>query len=115
MSTGLVLLHLSFAVPAALALHLRFLAAPGGPSWGGKMPASRGFGLPAGVGALANVLTVVFGLLALVFYDLPVALPVTAGNMNHACAVIGVMGLLSVANWFGHANRRYRGPRLGEN
>lgn len=31
---------------------------------------------------------------------------------DYACAVIGVMGLLSLANWFGYATRKYQGPRM---
>jgi len=86
------------------------------------------------VGYVANILTIILGLLALVFYDLPAELPVTAGNMSkfvvsngcsgsreltrpphikdYACALFGVCTLLAVVNWFCHAKKHYHGPRL---
>lgn len=107
-STGIILQQLSFAFPAALMLYRR---AKG--TLEEVMPQAKiGFKLRFGVGPVANVLTIVMALLALVFYDLPVVLPVTVGNMNYACAVIGVMGLLALANWFGYATRKYQGPRM---
>lgn len=107
-STGIILQQLSFAFPAALMLYRR---AKG--TLEEVMPSAKtGFKLRYGVGPVANVLTMVMALLALVFYDLPVILPVTVGNMNYSCAVIGVMGLLALANWFGYATRKYQGPRM---
>lgn len=77
-STGLILQQASFAFPAALMLYRR-----GTGTLGQVMPASKvSFRLPMGVGPLANVLTIVLALVALVFYDFPVDLPVTAANMS---------------------------------
>ncbi|KAF4781691.1 hypothetical protein HER10_EVM0002060 [Colletotrichum scovillei] len=107
-ATGLILQQVSFAFPAALALYHR---SQGGTAFRRVLP-RRKFSMPPLIGAAANILTIVLGLLALVFYDFPVVMPVSASNMNYACVVLGVMGLFSVANWFGYANKRYRGPRL---
>ncbi|KAK1691140.1 amino acid/polyamine transporter I [Colletotrichum godetiae] len=107
-ATGLILQQVSFSFPAALALYHRF---KGAAAFRRVLP-RRSFKIPLVVGAVANILTIVLGLLALVFYDFPVVMPVSALNMNYACVVLGVMGLFSVANWFGYANKRYRGPRL---
>lgn len=127
-STGIILQQLSFAFPAALMLYRR---AKG--TLEEVMPSSKtGFKLRFGIGPVVNVLTIIMALLALVFYDLPVVLPVTVGNMSkipsspvpfhdhladhhvadYSCAVIGVMGLLALANWFGYATRKYQGPRM---
>lgn len=78
-STGLILQQLSFAFPAVLMLHLRFV---GGATLEEKLPSSRTFKLPFGIGLVANILTICLALLALIFYDFPVVLPVTASNMS---------------------------------
>lgn len=85
-STGIILQQISFAFPAALMLYRR---AKG--TLDEVMPQSKvGFKLRFGVGPIANVLTVVMALLALVFYDLPVVLPVTVGNMSKTYPLVYV-------------------------
>lgn len=84
--------------------------------------------MPPILGWAANVTTVSFAILVLIFYDFPTILPVKGSNMSkynrllssylsltcldYACAVIGVMALFIAINWFGHAAKRFRGPRL---
>lgn len=72
-ATGLILLQISFAFPAALLLwrkrSVRFL------------PKNRPFRLGP-FGWVANVLTIVFAVVALIFYSLPTVLPVTSSNMS---------------------------------
>ncbi|KAF4832464.1 Choline transport protein [Colletotrichum tropicale] len=108
-ATGLILQQVSFSFPAALALYHRF---KGAAAFERVLPRCK-FRLPQPVGVVANVLTIALGLIALIFYDFPVVMPVTASNMNYASVVIGVMGLFAIGNWFGYANGRYKGPRLG--
>ncbi|EMD96775.1 hypothetical protein COCC4DRAFT_62273 [Bipolaris maydis ATCC 48331] len=102
--TGLILQLVTFAFPAALLLLTgrpkRFL------------PPTRTFGLPSAFGWVANVFTVAFALFCLVFYCFPPARPVTASNMNYAPAVLVVIGIFIVANWFLHARKHYHGPQL---
>ncbi|KZL87436.1 choline transport [Colletotrichum incanum] len=107
-ATGLILQQVSFAFPAALALYHR---SKGREAFERVLPRRR-FKIPSVVGFIANFLTIVLGIVALLFYDFPVVMPVSASNMNYAVVVIGVMGVFSVANWFGYANSRYKGPRL---
>ncbi|KAF4868981.1 Choline transport protein [Colletotrichum siamense] len=107
-ATGLILQQVSFSFPAALALYHRF---KGAAAFERVLPRCK-FRLPQLVGVVANVLTIALGLIALIFYDFPVVIPATASNMNYASVVIGVMGLFAIGNWFGYANRRYKGPRL---
>lgn len=86
-STGIILQQLSFAFPAALMLYRRAT----GTLSEVLPPAKVEFKLRFGTGLVANVLTIVMALLALVFYDLPVVLPVTVGNMskNHlSCSIL---------------------------
>lgn len=101
--TSLILMHLSFAFPIALLMFRRRSSA--------VLPSRRSFRLGA-FGWVTNVLTLVMALLVLIFYNFPFVLPVTAGNMNYACVVLGVMAAFSVANWYGYARRRYQGPRI---
>ncbi|KAH7165667.1 amino acid/polyamine transporter I [Dactylonectria macrodidyma] len=102
-STGLILLQVSFAFPAALLLwrkrSVRFL------------PKNRPFRLGP-FGWVVNFLAIVFAFVALIFYSLPTVLPVTSSNMNYACAVIGVMLIFGLINWFGYASKHYRGPSM---
>ncbi|KAF7560390.1 hypothetical protein G7046_g3750 [Stylonectria norvegica] len=87
-STGLILQQVSFAIPAGLLMwrkrSVRFL------------PKERSFRLGP-FGWIANGLTVFLAVVALIFYCFPPGLPVTGGNMNYACVVIGVMFLFAVA------------------
>ncbi|KAF3762767.1 hypothetical protein M406DRAFT_45394 [Cryphonectria parasitica EP155] len=107
-STGLILQQLSFAFPAALMLYRRAVG-----SLAEVMPVTKErLRLRFGTGPVVNCLTIVLALLSLVFYDFPTALPVAADTMNYASAVIGVMGIFALVNWFGYANKHYNGPRL---
>ncbi|KAJ9132622.1 Choline transport [Pleurostoma richardsiae] len=112
LGTGLIFQQLSFAIPAVLILGYRFRGLEAMESVLPKQGQRGKFRMPNVVGYVANILTIILGLLALVFYDLPAELPVTAGNMNYACAVFGVCTLLAVVNWFCHAKKHYHGPRL---
>jgi choline transport protein len=119
-STGLILQHVTYAFPAVL-LMMRKRSA----KW---LPDSRPCRMPSIVGWAANVMTVVFAVLVLVFYDFPTVVPVTGTSMSksstspysynnlrcldYASAVIGVMAIFTVANWFGHARKKFHGPRL---
>ncbi|EUC49664.1 hypothetical protein COCMIDRAFT_83979 [Bipolaris oryzae ATCC 44560] len=102
--TGLTLQLITFAFPAALLLLTgrpkRFL------------PPTRTFGLPNAFGWVSNVVTVAFALFCLVFYCFPPARPVTGTNMNYAPAVLVVISIFIVANWFLHARKHYHGPQL---
>ncbi|KAL5365318.1 amino acid transporter [Aspergillus floccosus] len=101
--SGMLLQQCSFTLPAGLLV------------WHGRservLPKSRAFNLGL-FGWVANTATVLFAPLVTVMYCFPVSMPVTPSNMNYTAAVVGVMGLFSAANWFLHATRHYRGPRL---
>lgn len=119
-NTGLILQHITYAFPAVL-LMLRGRSS----QW---LPPTRFFKVPSVVGWTANLLTVGFAILALIFYDFPTILPVTSSNMSksahvglvswrltlpdYSSAVIGVMAIFATANWFGYARKHFHGPRL---
>ncbi|KAH8725196.1 amino acid/polyamine transporter I [Phaeosphaeriaceae sp. PMI808] len=102
--TGLILQHATYAIPAALLIYRKRSSV-----W---LPESRYFKLPSVLGWVANILTVLFAIFVLVFYSFPVALPVTATNMNYASAVITLLGVIAALNWAAHARKHYQGPRL---
>lgn len=52
------------------------------------------------IGLFANVITILWTLIALVFFSFPAAMPVTAGDMNYVCVVYGVYFILAMGYWF---------------
>ncbi|KAL4889988.1 putative choline transporter [Aspergillus ambiguus] len=101
--TGLILQQVSFMFPAALLLYRHRSTT--------YLPSSRHFRL-GWFGWVANIITILFGVITLVFYCFPAEFPVTGGNMNYSVVVIGIMAIFTLVNWFVHANRNYEGPRL---
>ncbi|EXJ86696.1 hypothetical protein A1O3_03649 [Capronia epimyces CBS 606.96] len=88
---GIILQQASFAFPAALLLYnhrsTKFL------------PTTAPFRLPTLIGWTANILVVISSIFWTIFFHFPVTLPVKSSNM-------------SVINWFIHAGKHYRGPRI---
>lgn len=72
--TGLILQHVTYAFPAAL-LMMRKRSL----KW---LPEARSFKMPLVVGWTANLTTVMFAMLVLVFYDFPTVLPVNGTSMS---------------------------------
>ncbi|KAJ5174067.1 uncharacterized protein N7500_001998 [Penicillium coprophilum] len=75
--SGLVLQHISYAIPAALLMYRKRSE-----FW---LPRDRAFRLPSVVGWSVNAITIGFAILVLIFYDLPTVLPVTGSNMRPTC------------------------------
>lgn len=116
--SGLLLQQISYAFPAALLL------------WHGRsesaLPKERAVKLGP-FGWVANIITLLFAPFITIMYCFPLSLPVTGSSMSkwffslimdfangidYTCAVIGVMFLFAMFNWFIHAMKKYRGPRL---
>lgn len=72
--TGLILQHVTYAFPAALLITRKRSA-----KW---LPDSRSFRMPVVVGWAANITTVAFAVLVLIFYDFPTVLPVSGSSMS---------------------------------
>lgn len=75
--TGLILQHISYAIPAALLMYRKRSE-----TW---LPRERSFRMPSGVGWTMNIVTICFAILVLIFYDLPIVMPVTGSNMSKSC------------------------------
>ncbi|KAF1915342.1 amino acid/polyamine transporter I [Ampelomyces quisqualis] len=103
--SGLILARITYAIPAALLMYRKRSAV-----W---VPETRYFSLPLVPGWIANGTTIFVAIFALVLYSLPVAIPVTipvtGTNMNYTIAVIGVMAIFMILNWFLYARKQ---PRL---
>jgi amino acid transporter len=77
-SVALILQQLSFAIPPSLVLYRRVTM-----GLDAALPPVRGrFRMPGWIGMIASVLTLLMGVIAVVFYQPPVELPVTAKNMS---------------------------------
>jgi choline transport protein len=77
--TGLILQHITYAIPAALLMFRKRSSV-----W---LPKNRYFRLPSVLGWAANTTTVLVAIFVLVFYTFPVAIPATGSNMSESTAV----------------------------
>ncbi|GAA5859404.1 hypothetical protein JCM8547_002018 [Rhodosporidiobolus lusitaniae] len=83
----LILSHISYAIPVFL-LMLK-----------GRKLARRAY-IPLGpFGWLANAVTVIWAILALIFYSFPAAIPVSGSSMNYCSVVIAVVAIFGSVNW----------------
>lgn len=71
--TGLILQQVSFCFPAALLIYRRRSSA--------YLPSHRFFNLGL-FGWVSNIVTLIFGVVTLVFYNFPAEVPVDGGNMS---------------------------------
>jgi choline transport protein len=95
--TGLILQHVIYAFPTAL-LMMRERS-------GRWLPKSRSFRLPSVVGWAANLATVAFSILVLVFYNFPAVLPVTTTSMSKFPSEQLCLRLLTIFRLRGGSNR----------
>ena len=101
--TSLILMHIGIAIPV-LFLMLKgrsreYLPSKGHFYWGAA-------------GWLFNFVTVAWAFIILIFYCFPPTNPTSGGTMNYASAVLGVMLLFGIINWFIYARKRYTEPRI---
>jgi choline transport protein len=101
--TCLILMHLSIAVPVLLLMLRRRDPA--------YLPAKGHWNMGA-FGWFFNFWSVAWALIILVFYCFPSAKPVSGSTMNYASAVLGVMFLFGVINWFVYAKRHFTEPKI---
>ncbi|OKL59910.1 hypothetical protein UA08_04916 [Talaromyces atroroseus] len=62
------------------------------------------------LGLVVNIYAIVFGVFIVVFSLFPTELPVTAGNMNYAGPVFGLVASLLVVDWVVRGRHRFQGP-----
>ncbi|CAG8886465.1 unnamed protein product [Penicillium egyptiacum] len=102
--TSIILSTVSIGIPISLLLYQGRSAE--------YLPATRTFRLPSPIGFFCNSIAVVWSIIVTIFFCFPTAFPVTASNMNYASAVLGIVLMLGVLNWFLSARTEYQGPRL---
>lgn len=102
-SCALIFMQVSFAFPAAMILYQKR----------SDQYLSPGRYLNLGwFGWVVNVLTIATAVLFVVFFNFPVEMPATGSNMNYSSAVCGVVAVVVLANWFLHARKKFKGPRV---
>jgi choline transport protein len=105
-ATSIILMHMSFAIAAGLKM-LRRRAPQFLPQRNTRWTWNLGK-----LGWLIDSITVAWGLVTLIFYSFPTSNPTTASGANYAAAVLAVMALFAVINWFIYAKKHYHGPRV---
>lgn len=105
-ATSLILMHMTFAIAAGLKMMRRrasrFLPEKS-PGW------SWNLGI---MGWVFDFITVAWGFITLIFYSFPTTTPTTGSSANYAAAVLAVMAVFAVINWFAYAKKNYKGPRI---
>lgn len=61
-------------------------------------------------GYAINIVTILWIILAVVLFCMPVTLPVTPPSMNYASAVFAGFAVISIAWYFIHARKAFKGP-----
>jgi choline transport protein len=105
-ATSLILMHITFAIPAALKMlrqRAPALLPEKSPGW------SWNLGL---WGWVFDSITVAWSVMTLIFYCFPTTTPTAGSTANYAAAVLAVMALFAVVNWFAYARKHYKGPRV---
>jgi choline transport protein len=92
----IIFLLLSYSVPVIFLLIKGRDNIKHGPFWMGK------------IGLVSNYVLVFWTCFATVFYSLPPVMPVSAGNMNYVCAVIGVFFCYCVIYWYARGKGKFR-------
>ncbi len=94
MITGCItFLLLSYSIPICCLLYKGRDNIKHGPFWLGK------FGL------VANVITLAWTVFACVFFSFPFTMPLTAGSMNYASAVLGGFTIYAIIYWFARGRK----------
>lgn len=103
MVTGcIIFLLLSYSVPVIFLLIKGRDNIRHGPFWLGK------------VGLLCNYVVLFWTIFTTIFYSFPPVMPVSAGNMNYVCVVIGVFGGYCVIYWFARGKYKFKTPEIRE-
>jgi choline transport protein len=77
--TGLVLQHISYAIPAAVLMYRKRSE-----RW---LPRNRAFRLPSVAGWTVNAVTIGFSILITISYNIPTVVPVTGSNMSKSYGI----------------------------
>ena len=101
--TCLILMHLNIAVP------LVFLMMSGRSE---RFLPKKGHWNMGVLGWVFNAISVGWAFIVLIFFCFPTTTPTTGSMMNYASAVLAVMFLFSVINWFVWARKNFTEPKI---
>ncbi|RMZ89891.1 hypothetical protein DV736_g2869, partial [Chaetothyriales sp. CBS 134916] len=101
--TCLILMHLTIAIPIIFLMYQRRAA---------HFLPRKGHWNMGTFGWLANFWSVAWAFIILVFYCFPTTTPTTGSEMNYASAVLAVMFIFGVINWFAYARTHFTEPRI---
>lgn len=99
-ATGLLLQYISYSIPVALVLRQGRSRFQHGTFWYPKL------------GLAANVIMLMWSMIALVFYCLPTYLPVVAYQMNYTPVILIIVPMLISCLWFLYARNHYEVKEL---
>ncbi|KAH6628988.1 amino acid/polyamine transporter I [Boeremia exigua] len=99
---SIILQYATYALPVGLLLWRGRSSVAHGPFWYPKL------------GLFANIVTLVWFSIILVFYSLPYFLPVTASDMNYVSAVIFGVLAYALGYWLLHGHKNYVLPGAGK-
>jgi len=106
--TALILGQITYAIPAFLKMWRRRA-----PRFLPEKTAGSGFNFNFGLlGWLFDFITVAWAIIILIFYCFPTTNPTTGSAANYAAAVLFVMAMFGLLNWFIYARKHYTGPRV---
>ena len=75
--------------------------------------AGSGFNFNFGLlGWFFDFITVAWAIIILIFYCFPTTNPTTGSAANYAAAVLFVMAMFGLLNWFIYARKHYTGPKV---
>jgi choline transport protein len=94
-ATALLLQYISYAIPVALVLYQGRSGFGHGTFWYPKL------------GFVANIIMLMWTIIALVFYCLPTSLPVFAYQMNYSAVILVVVPAFISCLWFLYAKQHY--------
>ncbi|KAF7895038.1 hypothetical protein EAF00_006852 [Botryotinia globosa] len=92
----IVLPYISYSIPLLCLLHKGRDKISHGPFWLGKF------------GYIANLVTIVWTLFALIMFSFPIHLPVTASNMNYISVIYCVLACIIGIDWICRGRLQYR-------
>lgn len=74
------------------------------------LPETRYFKLPVWFGWFANIMGMIYAIIATVLFVFPPVLPVDGNNMNYCIVVFAIVLIISMVQWFVDGRKNYTGP-----
>ncbi|OAL44418.1 hypothetical protein IQ07DRAFT_251236 [Pyrenochaeta sp. DS3sAY3a] len=104
LTISVVLQQVTLAAPSAMLLYRRR-----NPRY---LPTNRPFKVPNAIGWACNIISVLYAILAAVFFQFPFTPEVTWTNMNYCSLVVVLSCICGLLTWFIHARNHYHPPKF---